>query len=361
MSIVGLDNRLLAVNQRLCQITGYSEVELLQKTLTEVTYAKDADIDLKSVQQLIKGKIPYFDIEKRYIKKDNSIIWVHLMVSAVNDEEGKPIYTLAMIEDIDVKKKIIMELVKTNNEKDKFFSIMAHDLKTPMATLAGISDIIVEDIDNMERNEIKQLAEMIQSSSRMTLNLLDDLLDWSRYNSGKIKYDPEHFELNKIILEVTRLYRLNISQKKIILNINTEKGIKVFADRNMIYTSLRNLLSNAIKFTSTGGEITITTERLALQYQNKIKVDETFSPDNKKTKYIVKISIKDNGVGIKKEKIDSLFLFDPMKSTIGTDNELGTGLGLVIVKEFIEKHKGNVYAESEPGAGSKFVIEFPCE
>jgi len=139
-----------------------------------------------------------------------------------------------------------------NDDKDKFFSIIAHDLKSPLATLAGISEILVEEINDLKRDEIKELAEVIQSSTRMTLNLLEDLLDWSRYNSGKIAFDPEPLELNNIINELARLYRLNIAQKKIMLSVKSDEEIRVIADRNMIYTSLRNLLSNAIKFSKKG-------------------------------------------------------------------------------------------------------------
>ena len=366
MAIIGIDHKFIAVNNRLCEITGYQEEELLQKTFPDITFPEDIENDLKSAQQLYDNEISHHDVEKRYIKKDNSVVWVRVTVAIVKGEDGIPQYNLAMIDDIDAKKKMVLELEKMNNDKDKFFSIIAHDLKSPLATLAGISEILVEEINDLKRDEIKELAEVIQSSTRMTLNLLEDLLDWSRYNSGKIAFDPEPLDLNNIINELARLYRLNIAQKKIMLSVKSDGEIKVIADRNMIYTSLRNLLSNAIKFSKIGGDICIEVEKLEKEsLPEKKEIETTNSNDmsnshNKKNKSFVKISVRDNGVGIKKERIDSLFMFDSMKSTMGTDNELGTGLGLILVKEFIEKHKGTVSVESEPDIGSNFIVEIPC-
>ena len=356
MSIVRFDYKFDAVNIRMCEITGYSEPELLAKTFLDITYPDDIEQDKKLAGALFRNEIPHYVVEKRYIKKDDTLVWVQLTVSLIKDENGAPLYYLAMIEDIDVKKKAMLELEKMNYEKDKFFSIIAHDLKSPLSTLVGISEILAEDIDELSKGDTKQLAEVLQSSARMTLNLLEDLLDWSRYNSGKISFDPEKLSLNLLINEAAKLYRLNISQKKIRLIIESPEEISINGDRNMIYTSLRNLLSNAVKFTRIGGEIKIITKRISLPDD----LTNTKMSGEHKEKSIVRLWVRDNGVGIKSEKLDSLFEFDSLKSTMGTDNELGTGLGLVLVKEFIGKNGGSVRVESQPDVGSTFIIDLPC-
>lgn len=227
------------------------------------------------------------------------------------------------------------QLEELNKTKDKFFSIIAHDLKNPFNTLLGFTELIKENFDKYDSEQLKYYIDILFDTADHGYSLLKNLLDWSRSQTGSIRMEQEMLQIDKIVNEVIVLLENSASKKQIKINSNIKSSEKVFADYNMLQTVIRNLISNAIKYTNTGGEIAINSEK----------------KDN-----MLVVSVKDNGVGIKPENLNNLFRIDKNISTKGTNDETGTGLGLLLCKEFIEKNGGKIWVESELDSGSEFFF-----
>ncbi len=238
----------------------------------------------------------------------------------------------------EILKKREAELKELNATKDKFFNIVAHDLKNPFTALLGSSELLFENIDNMDTENIKDLAYILNDSAKGGYAILQNLLDWSRSQTGMIKINPEMVNLRVLIIENIANLQLPASNKSINLSSTSKKDIHLLADKNMINTVLRNLISNAIKFTPKGGKVIVST---------KIGSEE------------VLISVKDTGIGISREKVATLFRIDSKHSDPGTENEQGTGLGLKLSKEFAEKLGGRIWVESAENEGSEFKFAIP--
>jgi two-component system sensor histidine kinase/response regulator len=224
--------------------------------------------------------------------------------------------------------------------QDKFFSIIAHDLKTPFNTIIGFSEILKEEIKSGDHEVIEKYAGLINKSAIQTFRLLENLLDWANSQRGKILFSPIPVNLLDLFFEEFSALNEMAVRKSIELKCSMSDNLAITADKNMIKTILRNLISNAIKFTNRNG-----------------KVEVNARIDNK----YVEISVSDNGIGMAKETVAKMFRLDGNLSTPGTDNEKGTGLGLFLCKEFVEKHGGTIWAESEPGKGSIFKISLPLD
>lgn len=225
--------------------------------------------------------------------------------------------------------------------KDKFFSIIAHDIKNPFNVIIGSSDILESEFDEISREEMLELIHMISKSSNNLNNLLDNLLKWSYSQRGSIVYNPEPAMVRDFLLGIIEMMNNAASAKDITLSFSiTEAELTVLADRQMIDTVVRNLIGNAIKFTSRGGSVIVSAER-----------DGKFA----------KICVTDNGMGISMEALDKLFNINSSITTIGTENEKGSGLGLVLAREFVSKHGGTIRADSIVGKGSSFCFTLPLE
>jgi signal transduction histidine kinase/ActR/RegA family two-component response regulator len=240
----------------------------------------------------------------------------------------------------DALRKSKAELTELNTTKDKFFNIVAHDLKNPFTSLLGSSELLYENIDNMDSKTIKSLAMILNDSAKGGYSILQNLLDWSRSQTGQIKIKPEKIDLKALIDQNTANLQLPASVKSIAIESETDMNQYIISDFNMVNTVLRNLLSNAIKFTPRGGMVRVFT---------KAEKDEMV------------ITVKDSGIGIAKEKVETLFSIDAKHSDPGTDNEQGTGLGLKLCKEFAEKLGGRIWVESEEKKGSEFKFAVPLK
>jgi signal transduction histidine kinase len=230
------------------------------------------------------------------------------------------------------------ELSQLNLDKDRFISILSHDLKSPFNNLLGLTEALIEDIRSLSIDEIERMVQLINSTTRSTYNLLEDILLWTRTQSGKIPFNPQKHNFTDTCKNVIEILKPNADAKNITINCNNKAGLKVFADIDMLKTLLRNLVSNAIKFTFNGGVIDI------------VAIENS---------HAVSISVADNGVGIKPDNKAKLFDISEVFSTKGTEDEEGTGLGLLICKEFVEKHGGKIWVESEAGKGSDFNFTLP--
>ncbi len=223
------------------------------------------------------------------------------------------------------------ELELLNRTKDKFFSIIAHDLRNPFNAIIGFSELLRNDFYEMDNLQKLNLLELINVSSETAYNLLENLLQWARTQTDKIKYNPENFDLCEVVNLVINLHGIMAQKKGIVLKNDILPHTLVHADKNMINTVLRNLISNAIKFSKPGGEIVVSAER---------------------TQDYIEVNVRDSGVGMSNDNLGKLFRIDTYYSTCGTMGESGTGLGLIICKEFIEKNKGRIRATSQEGAGT---------
>ncbi|MCX6252541.1 MAG: hybrid sensor histidine kinase/response regulator [Bacteroidetes bacterium] len=231
------------------------------------------------------------------------------------------------------------ELKSANASKDKFFSIIAHDLKNPFNAIIGLATLLTEDYDSFSEEEHKEFLMNIKSSAENTFRLLQNLLDWSQTQTGKILFEPTQFFLNTITSEIYDLVKPSADNKNIRMEMNIPSSLQVFADKNMINTVIRNLLLNAIKFTRKGGFVKI----LAIKSGDEVE-----------------IGVVDNGVGISPEKLAKLFLIDANIASNGTAGEEGTGLGLILCKEFIEKNEGKIRVESQECVGTNFTFTLPA-
>ena len=298
----------------------------------------------RSIEQII-------DINKIYTigiwNEQKLLAAIHFFTLHNNSIEDKSfIETFAHQAGIVIQKKITEQsllesehqLKELNATKDKFFSIIAHDLKSPFNSIIGFSNILTRQIEEKDYDGLGKYSEIILNSSQHALDLLMNLLDWSRSQTGSMKFTPEKIDLRQLVDQVAEQLYNQAFQKSITIYIEMPQKVPVSADKAMINTILRNLISNAIKFTNANGEIVVST---------KIKPSELV------------VSISDTGIGIKQGIIDRLFRIDENQSTMGTNNEKGTGLGLILCKEFIEKHGGRICIESEEGKGSRFYFTIP--
>ncbi len=230
------------------------------------------------------------------------------------------------------------QLKELNATKDKFFNIVAHDLKNPFTSLLGATELLFHNIQNMDKEKIRKLAQILNESAKSGYAILLNLLDWSRSQTGNIRINLQRIDLKQIIEDNITDFHLNCVDKEITIMSEFPVKIQITSDKNMLNTVLRNLVSNAIKFTPRGGRIVVSGE---------IKDNE------------VLISIKDNGIGIPQENLARLFRIDSKYSRPGTEKELGTGLGLKLSREFIEKLGGEIWVESAENEGSKFTFSLP--
>jgi two-component system sensor histidine kinase/response regulator len=233
------------------------------------------------------------------------------------------------------------ELKKLNASKDTFFSIIAHDLRGPFSGFLGLSELLLDEYDDLDQAEISQIADSMHKAAKRLYSFLENLLEWSRTQMGRVEFFPNRLDVSETITRIFSLFSVTADEKKISTISNIPKDTFVFADNNMLNTILRNLISNALKFTRQGGEITVNTE--------------------KKDNGFLIVSVSDNGVGMNDEAKDKIFRLDTKHSTPGTANEQGSGLGLLLCKDLVEKHNGIIWVDSELGKGTTFYFTLPLK
>jgi PAS domain S-box-containing protein len=340
------ENRFIHVNKTLADIMGMSKEQLEGKSLFDI-YPKDqAEAFWKDDKEVITSAKPKVNIiEPMQSPKGN--LWVQTDKIPYRNSYGNIVGIIGFAIDITERKnteekiqKMNEELKELNSTKDKFFSIVAHDMKTPFQGLLGYSQILSEEYETLPEEERKYFIKSIDELSKNTYELLDNLLIWSRIQTGRIAFNPDVFNLYQELSPTISLLTQTAKNKNITIDYLIDKKTFVNADKNMLSTVIRNLIANAIKFTKRGGKIIISSKRV-----------EKF----------VDISVVDNGVGIKKENLNYLFKIGQNVSTKGTEDEEGTGLGLILCKEMIQMHGGKIWAESEVDNGSKFIFSIPTK
>jgi signal transduction histidine kinase len=230
------------------------------------------------------------------------------------------------------------ELKKLNSSKDKFFSIISHDLRGPFQNILGFSEILSDNYADMDETQKKDIADNINVSTKRVYHLLENLLKWSASQINSISYIPDNIDIEDIISESIHIMKDIAVRKKIRINFSKIEVEKVFADREMVKTIVRNLIGNALKFTLAGGMVDI---------------------EVTKTDGFAHISVRDNGIGMDKKYMQNLFSIEKMESRAGTENERGSGLGLILCREFVEKNGGKLTVKSKKGLGSTFSFTLP--
>ncbi len=332
------------VNDRFCEILQLDKSLYLRNPgiISTLIFESDkAEFARLNVEANLK-KTP-FVWEGRFLI-NGSIIWVQFK-STPRILENRDIIWTGIIDDITARKQTEediklknAELQRLNANKDTLMSILAHDLRSPFNSILGCLDLLVNDLRQYDMDMIEKLITAVNSSAINAFNLLEDILLWTRSQSGALPFDPQEINLKLCCDELVKLFIPNAAEKNITINNAVTEKIKVFADIDMLNTILRNLISNALKFTAEGGNINIYAE------QNHADVS---------------ITVSDNGVGIAPEVLSKLFDTTQMHSTRGTANEKGTGFGLLLCKRFVEKHGGEIHIKTELGKGSEIIFTLP--
>lgn len=364
------------VNNYWAEICGYTLEELEPisvETFNNLIHPDDKDNVYSTIEQHFNGELEMLEIEIRMRHKSGKWVWVwdkgklisrnkdgepewmmgvHIDITKQKDFENELKETLIDIQEtrriledsLFERNKLIEELSQTkeklekiNSEKDKFFSIIAHDLRSPLSSFVGLTKLIVEDYHSFDDQELQEMIVEMRNSSSNVYKLLENLLEWSRLQRGAIKFEPEPIDLAYLIDQNIALQKEPANLKSINLLNLIDKKCYIEADMTMLNTIVRNLLSNAIKFTPKGGEVKIGT-------LDKTEGNNTI------------IFIQDTGIGIEKENIEKIFDMGHKFNRPGTDGEPSSGLGLLLCKEFIEKHEGRIWIESEVGKGSTFYF-----
>ncbi|MFW5721610.1 MAG: PAS domain-containing sensor histidine kinase, partial [Bacteroidota bacterium] len=335
---------IIDVNPAWEKTVGYSHEEIVGKSLKFI-FPEDYHAEFNKIYATFKAKGEVNNIEFKIKKKDGHLIYVSYYGKVEYAQDGTILRTHCVFTDITTQKQAEERLKKSekkfrelNATKDKFFSIIAHDLKNPFNDLIGFTQLLAANINKYDKDKIEQFVQIIHQSSKLAYGLLENLLEWSRTQTGTLKYRPEIIDLKMIIQENLDLLHSNARNKNINIISEIVESNFVYADRNMVHTIVRNLISNAIKYTNNGGYVKLTSRAL---------------------KDFIEIIIEDNGVGIDENNIQKLFRIDESYTTPGTQREKGTGLGLILCKEFVEKNGGEIKINSKPNKGSIFSFTLP--
>ena len=350
ITITDTEGRIVYVNPADAAMHGYRVEELLGQYARMFAPPENSNLlrDLPERQE----DFEYWQRERVNIRKDGAEFPVLLLSNPITDAQGRPLGKVVVCEDITDRKQAEARLLAAHNElkeknaqlaelnasKDKFFSIIAHDLRGPFSSLIGLSEVVLMFLDEYSKEDIRKNMLRIKSSSEAVSSLLENLLTWSRLQRGALTYSPEVLDMQQVVEENIELMYSQSEQKQIALHNLVLPNTMAYADFHICNAVIRNLLSNALKFTPEGGQISVAAMR-----------DESE----------VLMSVADTGTGISPENIGKLFRIDVQFTNIGTSGERGTGLGLKLCKDLIEAQKGRIWVESELGKGTIFRFTLP--
>ncbi len=351
--ITNVEDNIISINKAFTATYGYSEDEINGQH-SRILW-EDANI----LNRVNGQKWEIHNGEVNHRRHNDEVFPVWLTRSYVFNKNRKPIAIVHVARDVTVQKanqeaitsyayqletlnqklaESELHLRELNSAKDKLFSIISHDLRNAFSSIRGYSELLSFEYDDMEERERRTMIERLEMASGNLSRLLENLLVWARVQTDSVEHNPEKMRVDYLVQQAIRLYASQAADKKIALRAGLLTDAPVFADANMIDSVIRNLVSNAIKFTPSGGAVTIT----MLNAGNWVQVE-----------------VKDSGVGIPPEMIEQLFQVGSNFSTLGTEQERGTGLGLLLCKELVSLNGGKIWAESKPGIGSRFYVSLP--
>jgi PAS domain S-box-containing protein len=337
------------ISPSIYEITKYDYDQFIKdlKLWIKIIHPDDKLNVISKLRRVYKDPVrKHIELEYRIIDKMGSLVWVRNKLNFVRNEFGILEKIFGLFSDITTNKKNAEKLQKTseelkilNDSKDRFISIISHDLRTPFSSILGFTDLLLMDGEMSEEKKTQYIG-FIQDSAKNMLTLVNSLLDWTRLQTGRIEYVAERLDANTVIQDSIQMLSGSAIQKNIKLYSTIENETYIHGDRKLLLQVFNNLISNAIKFTNSSGEIFISAEPI---------VD----------KKVIQFSVNDTGVGIDDKNVDKLFTIDSKFTTNGTKGEKGSGLGLSLVKEIINKHGGEIYVESELGEGTSFIFTIP--
>ena len=346
---IGLSLRPIFCTSSIQKVTGYTQAEFLTDSKLFLKSIHPSDfVQIKPrLINLLKSRIQLSgEYEFRLINKQGNIVWARAKINLVRSGTGRIQKIFGLVSDVTFRKRAEEELkkssenlIKLNETKDRFISIISHDLRTPFSSILGFTDLLAND-EELTEDERKQYIKYIQESSRSMLALVNSLLDWTRLQTGRIKFEPQKVDVSKIILDSINALSGMAIQKGIEVISLINQSLYLFVDKSLITQVFNNLISNAIKFTNRNGLISISSGSVT-------------------GSRFLKFNVKDTGVGIKEDDIAKLFSVDAKFTSEGTAGEKGSGLGLSLVKEIIEKHGGTISVESKYGKGTDFIFTLP--
>lgn len=346
-------NKLIIMNSASREILEVAnETDFVGKTYNE--FLKELDLydstgnlltfDKRPIVLAFKG-IPTKNKEIFFIKKDGTKRWALLTSVPIYNKENKLVAVFCVFPEITKIKEMeerlrknAEELKTLNFSKDKFFSILAHDLRSPFQALLGISELLSNDIESLTQAEVVKFAGELHKAIKNQYDFLTHILEWARIQTNKVEFNPVRVSLFETTLKTFGLLKHSADSKQIELVAEIDKNLYVKADEHMLVSIIQNLVTNAIKFSRQNGNIRVAGNRINNYYE---------------------ISVSDNGVGIDGESLSRLFNFDTMFTKKGTAGEKGSGLGLLICKEMIEKHGGKIWVQSKLNEGTKFTFSMP--
>ncbi|HSK13253.1 MAG TPA: PAS domain-containing sensor histidine kinase [Phnomibacter sp.] len=337
------------MNYSQVELTGFSYDEIINITAEEAfdrLHPEDRSVSMEQQKQIVAGHDVIDPVEYRWKVKSGAYRWFNDRRTLVRDEKGMPVALIGVSRDITDRKRqelqiqqLAKKLEQLNHDKDKFISILAHDLKDPFNTLLGFTDLLLNNLHHYDEHMMKAHLQRIYDTALHTHDLVDEILLWARSRSGDLRPEPVTFPFIEIVQELIDSHHGQAREKNITIQTSDPYGLTLKADVNVFRTVLRNLLLNAIKFTGHNGEINIAGEK-----ENGRAI----------------ISVSDNGVGIEEDVIPKLWDISVHHTTAGTHHEKGTGFGLKLCKELIEKNGGKIWVQSEPGKGSTFKFTMPA-
>ncbi|MCF6268809.1 MAG: PAS domain-containing sensor histidine kinase [Melioribacteraceae bacterium] len=338
---ISVNGNFLSANPAIANILKFSSKEKLIENITfEELFSDKKDYKNFMSEVLDKNRVYDFEVSfKDYFKEETFVI---LNARAILNNQDEIVSIEGSLFDITERvlaqekiKEYNLELEKLNKSKDKFFSIVAHDLMSPFTSLLGYSEILHNESEDLSKEEVKEFSGDIHNVAAKAHNLLENLLSWSSIQTNRTHFYPNKFIVYPIVEDVLQLSKGNADQKGITLQNNIPNNFSMVADINMVNAVFRNLVANSVKFTNSGGTISV-----------GISENEYFN----------EFYVEDTGIGISDIDKEKLFKIDVHHSEIGTNSEKGTGLGLILCAEFVEKHLGTIYVESKIGKGSKFIF-----
>jgi PAS domain S-box-containing protein len=343
VGFLNIEETFVFANPAAEKIFGVDKGKLTGLGLNDFLHGKNIGIVNNEIRIRKQGKNSTYEIE--IISKDGSK--KDIMVTATPSfRDEKFIGTFGIFRDITDRKQAEEkikhkneQLIQANAEKDKFFSIISHDLRGPFNGFLGLSKLLAEDLQRFTPEDIKKIAGSMRDSATNLFSLLENLLEWSRLQRGITSFKPESFLLMPMIDDIMHTVMDSANKKEIEISYEIQADLEVFADEYMLASTIRNLASNAVKFTLKGGKVTIAAKSVP--------------------GHSVEISIRDTGIGMNHEMVHDLFRLDVQTNRRGTENEPSSGLGLLLCKDFVEKHGGKLWVESEEGKGSVFYFTIP--
>ncbi len=337
----------MRANEKLADIIGYTQKDLVGKTLQEIVHPDDFAANVALLGSLLHGDIPSFTMEKRFVRKDGSLVWAYLSVSLQRDAGGRPAYCIAIVQNISERKRLEQELRQAkesaeaaNRAKDEFLANVSHEIRTPMNAILGMTELV---LDTPLTEDQRACLKTVKSGADSLLDIINDLLDFSKIESGKLELDSADFSLRTVLGETLRVLAVRARKKGLELAGHVEPNVPdaLIGDASRLRQVLLNLVGNAIKFTDQG-EVVV-----------RVEVAANLAPDGDVGLHVI---VSDTGIGISPDKQETIFRAFEQEDASTTRKYGGTGLGLTIAARLVAMMSGTIDVQSERGRGTTITF-----